>query len=317
MAQHDETTVERSTVVETTTITGTDVSSQPGQTTRTMSAEKRAAIGLDPSRPTARAEVQRPPDDDIPQWRLRWLALLLSALALATLLLLLGRMLDWPLSWAEIQADLNDTWGGGGASSAFVTYDLEDEGVYRRLIEVDFTAAAAGLDEESMPNQYQIWTDRDAGVYRMRIWPDNMTWSVLGKACLGPYRVETSTAIAGESPTAYTGLLGRFQNTRSFYMFVVDGSGSYRVVLQLDGEWVTLQPWTESPALNPAGQANKLSLMDDGRTLNFFSNDELLYGVSDLALPAGNTGLVGGARDEIAELVYDWVNLYDLPCRVQ
>ena len=132
MAQHDETTVERSTVVETTTITGADVPSQPGQITRTMSTEKRAAIGLDPSRPTARAEVQRPPDDDIPQWRLRWLALLLSALALATLLLLLGRMLDWPLSWAEIQADLNDTWGGGGASSAFVTYDLADDGVYRR-----------------------------------------------------------------------------------------------------------------------------------------------------------------------------------------
>ena len=104
--------------------------------------------------------MQRPPDDDIPQWRLRWLALLLSALALATLLLLLGRMLDRPLSWAEIQADLNDTWGGGGVSSAFVTYDLADDGVYRRLVEVDFTAAAAGLDEESMPNQYQIWTDR-------------------------------------------------------------------------------------------------------------------------------------------------------------
>jgi hypothetical protein len=233
------------------------------------------------------------------------------------LLLLLGRVFEWPLSWAHIQADLNETWGGSAPTTAFITHELGEDGVYRRLVEVDFAAAAVGLDEESMPNQYEIWTDREAGVYRMRIWPDNLTWSVLGKSCLGPYRVETSAAIASESPTGYTGLLGRFQNTRSFYMFLVDADGNFRVALQSDGEWVTLQPWTASSAVNPAGQANKLALMDDGRTLNFFSNDELVYGTSDLALPAGNTGLVGGAREEIAELIFDWVNLYDLPCRVQ
>jgi hypothetical protein len=282
-------------------------------------ARKRVALGLEPARPTAKETIQRPPSDDLPMWHWRWLAFLVAALALATLLLVVATLLNWPTNWQDLRAYWRDDAllsVTGETAGITVSYDLGEDSPYRRLMEMDFSSAASGLDEEALALQYEIWTDSDAGYYRMRVWPGNLAWSVLGKNCLGPYRIETSAAIAADAPSAYVGLLGRFQNTENFYLFTVDGQGNYQALAQVEGEWQTLQPWTPSSAIQTAGRPNKLSLQDDGRTLNFLSNDTLLFGISDLALPAGNTGLVAGSRQQVAELLFDWLRLYDLPCRV-
>lgn len=280
-------------------------------------ARKRQAVGLSPARPTARGTIQRPPRAHSDR-HLRRLPFLVALLALATALLIFATIRGWPTRLPDVRAALQSGFTYDAQDEAIaLSYDLPAGSPYHRLAEMNFSTARGGLAEESLPQQYEIWTDEDTGAYRMRVWPDNLAWSVLGKSCLGPYRTETSAIIAADAPDAYAGLLGRFQNTQNFYLFVIDGRGNYRALAQVEGAWQTLQPWTQAPALLPAGQANKIALQDDGRTLNFLGNDTLLYGVSDLALPAGNTGLVGGARDVVADIAFDWLRLYDLPCRAE
>lgn len=287
-----------------------------GATGRESRARKRAEIGLTPDRPTARTEFQRPPVGEEPVdgvWR--WMAWLLGGVLLVTAMLVLAGIGNAPTAWPYVRAQA-DAWLRGEMPGAATTYDPALTAPYRRLLALDFGVGAAGLAEEELPNQHHLFADREQGSYHMRVWPGNLAWSVLGKVCLGPFRVESSARVAATAPAGYAGLLGRFQNARNFYLFALNGNGEYRVMLLLDGEWRTVQPWTSSPAINWAGGDNVLALTDDGRALSFFSNDSLLYTLDALALPAGNTGLAAGAVDHVADITYDWLHLYDLPCRV-
>jgi len=279
-------------------------------------ARKRVEIGLAPTRATAQTEVHRPPAEaDAASRSLTWLAWLLGAVILATLLLTLAKVAGAPTSWPFVRAQLR-AWFTGETPSTYVTYDESLTAPYRRLIALDFgVSGAAGLAEETLRGQYRLYADAQDGAYHMQVWPGNLAWSVLGKICLGPYRLETDATIDASSPDGYAGLMGRFQNARNFYLFAVNGEGAFRVSLLQDGEWRTVQPWTPSPAIHAAGASNALALTDDGRALVFYSNDTPLYSLDALALPAGNAGLAAGAGATPADVRFDWLRLYDLPCR--
>lgn len=282
-------------------------------------ARKRAEIGLAPTRATAKTELHRPPTEDEAAGRgMGWLAWLLGAVILATLLLTLAKAAGAPTSWPFVRAQLR-AWLNGETSSAYVTYDESLTAPYRRLIALDFSeagaAGAAGLAEEELRGQYKLYADPQDGAYHMQVWPENLAWSVLGKICLGPYRLETDATIPVTSSDGYAGLMGRFQNARNFYLFAVNGEGAFRVSLLQGGEWRSVQPWTPSSAINEAGSGNTLALTDDGRTLVFYSNDTALYSLDALELPAGNAGLAAGATTTPIDVRFDWLRLYDLPCR--
>lgn len=280
-------------------------------------ARKRAEIGLSPNRPTARDDLHRPPvEAPPPDGSMRWLAWLLGGIVLATLLLVLAKTSGAPTYWPSVRAQ-SSAWLRGEGSGVFTTHDTSLTAPYRRLTALDFSAGAAGLAEEELPNQHQIYADPTQDAYHMRVWPGSLAWSVLGDVCPGPSRVETSAQVLATSPDGYAGLLGRFQNARNFYLFAVNGEGEYRVTLLVDGQWRTLQPWAASPVLSRAGVENVLVLTDDGQTLSFYSNESLLHTLDTLDLPAGDTGLAGGAVSEIADITFDWLRLYDLSCQEQ
>lgn len=279
-------------------------------------ARKRAEIGLAPTRTTAKANLHRPPaGDETASQGMGWLAWLLGAVVVATLLLALAKAAGAPTSWPFVRAQLR-AWVTGEAPGAYVTYDESLVAPYRRLIAFDFDGTGSGgLAEEELRGQYRLYVDSQNGVYHMQVLPGNLAWSVLGKICLGPYRLETDAMIGADSPDGYAGLMGRFQNARNFYLFSVNGEGAFRVNLLRDGEWRSVQPWTPSPAINGAGTGNTLALTDDGRTLVFYSNDTPLYSLDVLELPAGNAGLAAGATITPTDVRFDWLRLYDLPCR--
>ena len=78
------------------------------------------------------------------------------------------------------------------------------------------------------------------------------------------------------------------------------------------GVLTTVQSWTPSPVINPAGYENVLALVDDGPALHFFANDQHLFTVDAPLLPPGATGLVGGAGERtMAEITVDWLRLYE------
>ena len=279
-------------------------------------ARKRAEIGLSPTRPTAKSDLNRPPvEEDENRAGMVWLAWLVGAVLLATVLLTLAKVAGAPTSWPFLRAQLR-AWLDGDTPGAYVTYDESLTAPYQRLIALDFdSSGAGGLAEEELRGQYRLYVDAEDGAYHMQVWPENLAWSVLGKICLGPYRVEAEAIISADTPDGYAGLLGRFQNARNFYLFTVNGEGAFRVSLFQDGKWLELMPWTPSPAIQAAGRGNTLALTDDGRELVFYSNDSPLYSLDHLELPAGNTGLAAGAGATPTDVRFDWLRLYDHPCR--
>lgn len=276
-------------------------------------AQKRVAIGLSPQRPTAKSTVARPPSHESIVGTLAvWLALALLALLLATGLLAVARLAGAPTDWPTVRATLA---GWLTAETAGTPDDLADG--YRLLIASDFDRAPAVLAAADLPGHSVIGQVTDAGLYRMRVWPESLAWSTLGRICLAPYRLDAQATVAEAAPDGYVAMLGRFQDERNFYLFSVDGAGRYQVSVQLDGVWRVLQPWTADDAILTAGQANVLRLEDDGFRQLFFVNDAPLLQVNAAQLPAGNTGIAGGGLGAIVELDVNWLRFYDLPCRVE
>ena len=75
---------------------------------------------------------------------------------------------------------------------------------------------------------------------------------------------------------------------------------------------VTVQPWTPAAFLHRAGSANSLTLEDTGTALRFYGNGMLLAEIDDPRFAPGHVGLAGGAQaGDVADLRFDWLQLYD------
>ena len=107
--------------------------------------------------------------------------------------------------------------------------------------------------------------------------------------------------------------MGRYQNSDNFYFFAIDGQGRFQVQLRQAGILSTLQPWTKLAQIKLAGQNNVMALVDDSVTMRLYVNEGLIFETHDLALPPGQTGVVGGASDQApAQVNVDWLKLYRL-----
>ena len=256
-------------------------------------ARKRQAIGLSAVRPTARTEVYHPPVQAGVNG-LSWLAVLLLVGLLAVTLWLLLR---------ATQPELTMTTAGSSGSSV--------------LLRDDFVQPVLGLAPEVVTRDWSMGYVGD--LYQIRIaQPGVLAWTTLGQIDLGAYRYDSSLMLTGSSGDnsawGYAGLIVRYQNDQNFYLFVVDGRGKYQVQAQEQGNWRTLQPWSDSPLLATVGGQNLLGVEDDGQTLGFFIGPELLYSTDDLRLPVGDVGLLAGSRSQgTARALYDWVRIQAIP----
>jgi hypothetical protein len=134
----------------------------------------------------------------------------------------------------------------------------------------------------------------------------------LGLDAVANYRLQTSVRVDAAAPGGYAGLIARYQDDRHFYLLAVDGEGRYAVQLQDGDAAVTVQPWTPAAFLNRAGSANSLTLEDTGTALRFYGNGMLLAEIDDPRFAPGHVGLAGGAQaSDVADLRFDWLQLYD------
>lgn len=259
-------------------------------------ARKREAIGLNPRRPTARREVQLPPEEQKQPDNSGWL--------IVVLLLIVGAMTAWMLYDTVIPAR--------SAAPEMPTQQL--------ILDDDFTRPHLALGAGSVDGQ---WDSNFAnGTYRIQVeQPGNLTWSTLGLLNVGTFRLETALTLGNSASTpqdtlmlGYGALLARYANDRNFYLFSVDAQGSFQVQLQKHEIWQILQPWTSTPALLAGGKTNHLALEDNGSELRFYANDELLYTVTDPRLPGGDIAIGGGTRSQgSVSAQFDWVKVYTLP----
>lgn len=275
------------------------------------SAVKRRELGLTPHRPTAKAAPMRPPKRLLTEPQTRLLAVQIVAIAAVTALLILAKLVNSPTNWAQVRANVSRL-SPFASPSQMAPGELSEQ--YRLLLEDDFSSGTPILVESSVPGQYVIGHVAADGVYRMRVWPNSLAWSSLGETCKTPIVLTTVAAVAAETPFGYAALLGRYRDTASFYLFAIDGQGQYAVRLRKDDQWITLRDWTPLLTLQRAGTANSLMLEDDGESLRFQANEELLFETSEPQLPFGGTGLAGGAQSEFSEINFDQFQLYASPC---
>lgn len=273
-------------------------------------AQKRVAIGLSPRRPTASSVVRRPPRSALTKGQQWALAGLVAALLVATLLLTVAKATGASTAWPQVRMQLA-TWVLGEPLPGVPTRSapLPD---YTLRVEDTFDRKPGLLACNQQAGQWATDILPDQAVYRFQLWPGRLAWSTLAIEQLSAYWLEASFTIADVMPEGYTGMLGRYQDAQTFYLFVIDGTARYQVLLWQAGLLTTVQPWTPSPALNGAGYENVLGLADDGGTLRFYANDQLLYTVDAPTLPTGMAGLAGGAGERtMAEITVDWLRLYE------
>jgi len=255
-------------------------------------ARKRQAIGLSAARPTAKAVVSHPPAPSAVSGP--WLAVLLLVGVLVVTAWLLLRHTQPGIAFIAAR---------GGPS--------------RVLLQDDFVQPVLGLAPEVVTDDWSMGYVGD--LYQIHIaQPGVLAWTTLGQIDLGAYRFDTTLVLTGSSGDSsawgYAGLLVRYQNDQNFYLFVVDGRGKYQVQMQEQGNWRTLQPWTDSPLLQTVGGDNLLGIEDDGRSLRFYVGPDLLFTTDDLRLPVGDVGLLAGSRSQgTARALYDWVRLQAIP----
>jgi hypothetical protein len=258
-------------------------------------ARKRQAIGLDPRRPKAREVIQLPPEQSGGDGQF-WLAvLLLAAMMIAT---------GW-MVYDTVRATSRAAMGNA---------DLD------LLLRDDFNTPQLALANAHLDG---VWDTRFTdGHYQILVkQPGNLIWSTLGLLSASTYRVETSMTLTDSAlPTesfdlwGYGGLLARYGNPQNFYLFAVDGQGSYQVQRQKEEVWQILHPWTQSPILKRGSDTNLLAVEDDGRQIRFYANGALLFTVDEPRLPGGDVGLMAGTRSQgRANAYFDWVKIYGVP----
>ena len=115
----------------------------------------------------------------------------------------------------------------------------------------------------------------EKGVYRLDIAPGQIGWTLFDMAALPNFQFETSATVDPATPLGAAAMIGRFVSAGNFYLFRVDGTGAVTIELWKEGQSFTVLPQTAFPVVNRAGQANRLTLVDDGNQLRFFVNQAL------------------------------------------
>lgn len=236
-------------------------------------------IGLAPERETAPDAVLRPPDESSRalHWLLVWCV---GLLALAVLFLLLGRIINPTATLAElfglpsqVQAPQTITVNTTTLRSTAAAYLAQLPG-FRLWLTDDFAAPSKIAPTQAIPGQVNAAVLTDIGVYRMQVEPYQMGWTLFDLADLTSYHLETSASVSEQTSDGQAGLIARFGGPGNFYLLTVDGAGTPTVQIWSDGQQATLQSALQPGAIavNPAGQANRLAVEDDGARIRFYAS---------------------------------------------
>ena len=272
-------------------------------------ARKRAAIGLEPQRPTARPIVQRPPEarTTFSNW---WLVVFLLLLVCSIGLILAGQFMQQGVAASPFAA-VSGWFSQGGATNDLPDYALTAPG-YTLWMNDDFTGGSIYLQDHEVPGLMAATVLPDEGIYRMQAWPGHIGWTLFQSQDLAANRIEAGATIDPATPDTTVGLLGRFVDERNFYLFTVNGAGEMAGYVWINGQRYLLQAPATSPLVFAAGKENRLSLEDDGDQLRFYVNQALMGRISP-ELPAKRVGIaVTATGEKPASVDFDWVSIYEM-----
>ena len=256
-------------------------------------ASKRTSIGLSAHRPTAPNTVQRPPSAGLAlsAW---WLVFLLIMLMLAVGILIVASVVA-PAQTLEDAVNL--ILNRPGTATGVILHD-------------DFKRDQGTLRTITIPDQATIAVLPAEGVYRLDVGPGYLAWSRFTVAGVTSLTINATATIAVATPEAAVALIGRFVDDANYYLFAVDGQGRFSVIRYQAGEAQEVVRLTAAAALNPAGEANRLTLRDDGRMLEFRANDALLTVLPLDAAPVAPVGIAAQTTGaDSATITFDEISV--------
>ena len=272
-------------------------------------ARKRTAIGLSPHRATAPNAVQRPPDavSRYPQWLLvTCLALMAAAVGVMLAARAMNPAATWP--WQPAQTSTATT---PVPANTLPAYAAPMPG-YTLWMTDDFTQADSKVQQYELPGQMTATVLPEKGIYRLDVAPGQIGWTLFDLNALSNFQFETSATIDPTTPLGSAAIVSRFVSEGNFYLFRVDGTGAVTIELWKDGQSFTVLPQKVYPVVNRAGQANRLTLVDEGDQLYFYVNQALIHTVADPQLDRSRTGVAAlSSGNDFATVDFDWVTVYN------
>ena len=148
--------------------------------------------------------------------------------------------------------------------------------------------------------------------------PNTMQYTSLQEPLFDDFSLEVEAQQVAGSPESSYGVLVRMRGVGQFYRFEITSSGLYMAERHNgDGSWDQyLDDWAESEAINQGLNAsNRLKIVADGPSLQFYVNDTLLHEVMDNGVGADTAiGLDAGAFGASGlQVAFDNLVIQELP----
>ncbi|MEM7134747.1 MAG: tetratricopeptide repeat protein [Chloroflexota bacterium] len=109
-----------------------------------------------------------------------------------------------------------------------------------------------------------------------------------------------------EADAKDNGLVFIFRATESYdsyYAFSVSGYGDYLMQRKIDGEWETIQKWTEDDNIDlTVGKTNRFDLIGNGPKITFAVNNEIIAEIEDSAIAEAGILAFGTLGSEDTEM---------------
>ena len=132
----------------------------------------------------------------------------------------------------------------------------------------------------------------DIGVYRMQVEPYQMGWTLFDLADITSYHLETS-ASREHADTRRSSWADRpfWQSGQLLPADRRRRRDAQRTGLERRPAGNTAVGCSRAIAVNPAGQANRLAVEDDGSRMRFYVNQALVSEIVEPQLPPGRPGI--------------------------
>ncbi len=157
----------------------------------------------------------------------------------------------------------------------------------------DFSDPESGWEVSSDEKRIKEYKD---GEYHINIIVDDLTtWSFLPDATLGDFTAEVDIRQVSDVEDDAGALLFRYVDGDNWYRVAISPLGTFSVMKRVEGNYIYIQRWTESPAILTGQATNHLKVTCKGDQIAVFVNGQHLTTVRDLAFEEGRIALYGMA----------------------
>lgn len=120
------------------------------------------------------------------------------------------------------------------------------------------------------------------------------------------------THLSGDDTLTSGTVIWRFQDIDNYYLLEVKDNGSFCIYRFIDGTSEMIKLPTTTPALNPTGSMNKITIASYQNNFDIYINEQFVYHFTDSSLPRGSIGL--GAHPDLSsgvKVAFDNLSVYN------